>query len=97
MTFQLADIIHSSLPFIRQPVSERFMVRLYSSWPLLLRNPEERGERAVEIAEFLVLPIEEALENFYRNGSWAARMTRRAGRTFLRNLSRSGKYRWKSM
>jgi len=65
MPFLGACEIRTSLRFIGQPVCERLVVRLDDFAAVFLCDRKERGERAGEVAEFLVLPVEEALENFH--------------------------------
>ena len=68
VSLQRAHEIRSSLCFIRQPVNERFVVGL-DDFPFhFFRDREQRPKRAGEVAEFFVLPVEEALEDFHGQG-----------------------------
>ncbi len=65
MPLSFAHEIHPSLRFVCQPVSERFVVGLDDFAVRLLRDRKQRAKRSGEVAEFFVLPVEEALEDFH--------------------------------
>src|SRR5437870_3475552 len=65
MPLQRAHEVWASLCLVRHPVGERLVVGFYDFVPSFGRDREKRDDRSCEVAQFLVLPVEEALEKLH--------------------------------
>ena len=64
MSLRHAHEIPSSLALIRQPIGKRLVVRLDDFVASFACDWEERSENTRKVAEVLILPVEQALEDF---------------------------------